>query len=466
MTHFDAEQFGFETSNPAGLSRHALVRAILSLTGAKDRTTAAGRLLAIMMLVATATTAAAQERISDSGGVIEGARIFRVTQLGDSGPGSLRTALSQGGPRVIVFEVAGYIDLKSDLVIGEGKVTIAGQTAPGPGIVIRGGGIAIRSSDVVIEHLAIYPGSAPDPKIAENRDGVSLYGSPFRQNWLRNIVLRHVSVGWGVDENIGVQGLVDGFRLENSLLAEPLRRGGHPKGAHAMNFLLGNTVRGVEILGNIMAAGDQRNPRLTQGNVVSMQNNFVYGYGRAATHVDSSKEIINPGAIDIIGNAYRATVDSRCGQPIIDIGAGFFDREPRTSVFLRDNISLGSPGRCGRAPAEPKAGTLAPEPGAPDARWPLKPAASVYPTILSTAGARPNARNPIDQRILAAIADESGRVIDDETVVGGWPPLAAQTRALSLPVPTPARLDRAGAQKLARWLCDASQQVSGTGQTC
>jgi len=425
-----------------------------------------GRLFAAALMIATAATASAQERISNRGGVVEGARIFTVTQLGDSGTGSLRTALSQGGPRVVVFEIGGYIDLKSDLVIGEGKVTVAGQTAPSPGVIIRGGGIAIRSSDVVIEHLAVYPGSASDPAIAENRDGISLYGSPSRQNWVRNVVLRHVSVGWGIDENIGVQGLVDGFRLEHSLLAEPLRRGGHPKGMHAMNLLLGNTVRGVELLGNIMATGDQRNPRLTQGNIVSMQNNFIYGFGRAATHIDSSKEVLNPGAIDIIGNAYRATSDSRCGQPMIDIGVGFFDRQPRTAVFLRDNISIGSPGGCGRTAAEPKAADLSPERVAPTPQWLLKPAASVYPAILATAGARPAERNPIDRRILAAIADDSARQIDDEAAVGGWPALAPQTRPLSLPVPTPARLDRAGAQTLARWLCEAGQRAAGTHHAC
>lgn len=424
------------------------------------------RFAAAAAVAACTIPLAAMAEISDKGGLVEGGRIFSVTHLGNSGPGSLRTALEQGGPRVIVFEVSGYIDLKSDLTIREGKVTIAGQTAPKPGVIIRGGGVAIRASDVVIEHIAVYPGSAQDPAVAENRDGISLYGSPSRQQWLRNVVLRHVSVGWGVDENIGVQGLIDGLRVEHSLIAEPLRRGGHPKGAHSMNLLLGNTVRSVEILDNVFATGNQRNPRLTQGNIVSMQNNFIYGYGAAATHIDDSKDIINTGAIDIVGNVYRPTAESRCGQPPILIGAGFFAREPRTRVFLADNIDIGDTLNCRKGTNEPDTSQLAPSRTAPIPFRQAQPAAKVYPAILARAGARPAERNPIDARIIAAIADGSGRQIDDEMAVGGWPALASVTQPLALPVPAGNRFDADGVRRLARWLCDSSRSVAGAKQAC
>ena len=424
------------------------------------------RFAAAAAIAACAIPLAATAEISDKGGLVEGGRLFTVTHLGNSGPGSLRTALEQGGPRVIVFEVSGYIDLKTDLTIREGKVTIAGQTAPKPGVIIRGGSLAIRASDVVIEHVAVYPGSAQDTAVAENRDGISLYGSPSRRQWLRNVVLRHVSVGWGVDENIGVQGLVDGLRLEHSLIAEPLRRGGHPKGIHSMNLLLGNTVRSVEILDNVFATGNQRNPRLTQGNIVSMQNNFIYGYGVAATHVDDSKDIIDTGAIDIVGNVYRPTADSRCGQPSIAIGTGFFARAPRTEVFLADNIEIGDARNCRKGTNETDASQLAPRRTAPAPYRQARPAATVYPGILAHAGARPAERNPIDARIITAIADGSGRQIDDETAVGGWPALTSGKRLLALPVPSANRFDADGVRRLARWLCDSSRSVAGAKQDC
>jgi hypothetical protein len=156
------------------------------------------------------------------GGVVEGTKIIRVSSLADSGAGSLREALRAAGPRVVVFDVAGYIELHSDLTIENGQVTIAGQTAPGLGVILRGGTINIRASDIVIEHVAIYAGSSADPKRAANRDGINIYGRPSRKAWLKNVVLRNLSVGWGVDENIGINGLVDGVKIERSLIAEAL----------------------------------------------------------------------------------------------------------------------------------------------------------------------------------------------------------------------------------------------------
>lgn len=425
------------------------------------------RLVARGLVMFWAALAPAAAKTSDTGGLVEGARIIVVSQLGDAGTGSLRAALNQSGPRVIVFEVSGYIDLKSDLPILHGRVTIAGQTAPDRGVVIRGGTLQIRSSEVVIEHIAIYPGSSSDPKIADNRDGITIYGSASRQNWVRNVVLRHLSVGWGVDENIGVNGLVDGIRIERSLIAEGLWRGGHPKGIHSMNLLLGNTVRSVEILGNIFAAGNQRNPRLTQGNVVSMQNNYVYGFGAAGTHIDSSKEVFNAGAIDVVGNVYRPTADSRCGWPIVQIGQGFFDREPRTKVFIDDNIAIEDARSCLKPVSTmPFAAHLAQSRVADGASWKLIPARSVYPDILGLAGARPTRRNPIDARIIAGVAEGTGRMVENETAAGGWPAIAPQQRTLSLPAAANTRLDPVEVAKLQRWLCYARKGLSPEHESC
>ncbi len=425
------------------------------------------RLLGLTLLMSLAVLRPAATKTSDIGGLVDGARIIVVSQLGDTGTGSLRAALNQSGPRVIVFEVSGYIDLKSDLTILDGRVTIAGQTAPDRGIVIRGGTLQIKSSDVVIEHIAIYPGSSSDPKIADNRDGITIYGSVSRQNWVRNVVLRHLSVGWGVDENIGVNGLVDGLRIERSLIAEGLWRGGHPKGIHSMNLLLGNTVRSVEILGNIFAAGNQRNPRLTHGNVVSMQNNYIYGFGAAGTHIDSSKEVLNAGAIDVVGNVYRPTADSRCGWPIVQIGQGFFDREPRTKVFIEDNIAIKDTRSCLKPVSTmPFAAELSPSRVVDGASWKLIPSRSVYPDILSLAGARPAKRNPIDARIIADVADGTGRMVDNETAAGGWPAIAPQQRTLSLPAASNTRLDPAAVAKLQRWLCEAKNGLSPERLSC
>ena len=90
-----------------------------------------------------------------------GGRIIRVTTLDSEGPGSLREAIEADGPRIVVFEVGGVIDLnRKTLKIANPFITIAGQTAPSPGVTLIRGGIDIGGHDVIIQHIRVRPGSA------------------------------------------------------------------------------------------------------------------------------------------------------------------------------------------------------------------------------------------------------------------------------------------------------------------
>ncbi|UCD29149.1 MAG: hypothetical protein JSV03_01300, partial [Planctomycetota bacterium] len=82
-----------------------------------------------------------------------GGRIIEVTNLNDAGPGSLRAAVETEGRRIVVFRVGGTIALKSHIIATSPYLTIAGQTAPGDGILIRDVGLRIRTHDVVVRHL-------------------------------------------------------------------------------------------------------------------------------------------------------------------------------------------------------------------------------------------------------------------------------------------------------------------------
>ena len=87
-----------------------------------------------------------------------GGRVIKVTNLDDSGPGSLRQAVVGRGPRTVIFEVSGNIDLERDLDIHRGQLTIAGQTAPGDGITLRGYGVNVYADDVIIRYIRVRPG--------------------------------------------------------------------------------------------------------------------------------------------------------------------------------------------------------------------------------------------------------------------------------------------------------------------
>ena len=130
----------------------------------------------------------------------KGGVIFKVSNLNRSGEGSLAHALEQTGPRIIVFEVGGIINLEgSSLRIENPFVTIAGQTAPSPGITIIKGGIRISTHDVIIQHLRVRPGEAGHSKISGwEIDGIAANG--YR------IVIDHCSVSWATDENISPSG--------------------------------------------------------------------------------------------------------------------------------------------------------------------------------------------------------------------------------------------------------------------
>ena len=124
-----------------------------------------------------------------------------MTSLEREGPGTLRAAIEAKGPRLVVFEVGGIIDLaRKSIRVREPYLTIAGQTAPDPGITLLRGSLAVETHDVVIQHLSVRPGDAGRPrKSGWSPDGIGL-------NAAANVVIDHCSATWAVDENLSVSG--------------------------------------------------------------------------------------------------------------------------------------------------------------------------------------------------------------------------------------------------------------------
>lgn len=406
-------------------------------------------------------TAQAENVYDTKAGLKVGSKIIRVKNLNDSGTGSLRNAIESCRGCVIVFDVAGLIRLKSNLNLNNDNILIAGETAPAPGIILHDGSINIRSRDVIISHIAIYAGSSTDPQVAENRDGISLYGSsdPKKKN-VRRVILRNVSVGWGVDENIGINGDVDGVLIERSLIARPLRSGGHPKGVHSMNLLLGNTVNNVTIRGSVFAAAEQRNPRLTTGNRVSFINNIISSNGALATHLDTSEETLRVGAIDIIGNYYLASQASNCKKSPISVDGDFFDDVPETYVFMRDNV-ISNEFKPGCYVFNDLSVHLAGGQLNPVDDWRIISADTVPQTIPVSAGSNPLARNPIDQAVMNDLLNGRLVILNNEYDIGGMP--AIQTVNLDTNVPAGLSLisSEADVVIVKNWLCSKYKTVTG-----
>lgn len=252
-----------------------------------------------------------------------GGRTIAVTSLADSGPGSLRAALDAAGPRIVEFRVSGTIRLARRLEIRNSFITVAGDTAPGEGITLRGGGIHIVGDchDVVLRHLRIrvLQGGA-------SGDGVLLWGKDG--GTVRNVLVDHCSIAWATDENVNTWGTVSDVTFQWCLIAEGLAEADHPEGPHSMAWLSGPGSDRISIHHNLFAHNGDRNPKL-QGGLYDLVNNVIYNWSN-----NNCTKILAGGRANVVGNCYVAGPQSAG-----DKGAIFVDdASAGTQVYMEGNI--------------------------------------------------------------------------------------------------------------------------------
>ena len=354
----------------------------------------------------------------------------RVTSLADSGPGTLRECLVGSVPRVCIFEVGGIIDLKSDLTISKGRITIAGQTAPSPGIVLRGATLSIESSDVVVENISVWVGDSPHGPSAAYRDGVRIGSEKAK---VRRVFLDHLSVLWGLDENVSVLGESSDITIQNSLIAEGLENSIHPKGPHSKGVLISPNSKRVSLIRNIIAFHGERLPLIQDGSSVFMLNNVVYGWGgpSRSSIIDISTNKSHKGVrLDLIGNVFLPAPWSTSYPSVFAKPPSLLSR-----IYLRDNLGPT------RSSSEQDEWKLVDLPQVP-LRSNLPTFTNVSETVLTSGdverellnivGSRPFKRSAPDIRILASVAGRAGEIKDCISKctrnVGGWPRIGSSTR--------------------------------------
>ena len=415
-----------------------------------------------------------------------GGKVIKVTNLNDSGPGSLRAALGTSGPRIIVFSVSGYINLESVIELRNPYITIAGQTSPG-GIAVTGYPIRILTHDVIVTHMRFRRGS--------HRGDVETAGESLFIGDGYNIIIDHCSLSWATDETMQVGsywGDVHGVTISWSIIAEGLQDP-HPEDNHGMGLLISDKFYDVKppevsVHHSYIAHQRSRSPRLVGDVLVDYRNNVVYDW------YHQTGAMIHKGAIDTTKLARANIVGNynKRGPNANDAGcAGFFSSngalegetvpaEAQNSVYVSDNRG------CPRPLGTEDEWKVSKEWGsnmiskdyqrktawdmATEAQISGVPVTTTRMTedyavkILEDVGATAPARDSADARVVQEFIDGNGDLLKDVSYPNDFPTLSA------LPAPTDSDSDgMADSWELSRGLKasvnDAAGDDDGDGYT-
>ena len=379
-----------------------------------------------------------------------GGKVIHVTTLADSGTGSLRAAIAEKGPRTIVFDVAGTIELQSALKVTEGDVTIAGQTAPGDGICLKNFNFRIHASNVIVRFIRCRMG---DEKKTED-DAMNLYTG---SNDLRDVIIDHCSLSWSTDECGTFYGMTN-FSLQWCILSESLRNSVHGKGKHGYGGIWGGT--NATYHHNLLAHHDSRNPRLDHDYVstlkgpVSLVDNVIYNWGDNSTYGGESANDSNTyKQYNILNNYYKPGPATASGKVrFIDPWTKPCDNCTKATgcstivpghFYMSGNVMHGDEGKT----ADNWTGTTASEATIATIRsaskfsytekessLSLHEAATAFERVLSFAGASLK-QDAVDKRVARETKNgnytytgsngSTNGFIDTQTDVGGWPEYTA-----------------------------------------
>ncbi len=391
-----------------------------------------------------------------------GGEVYQVTNLDDSGAGSLREACMATGPRTIIFRVAGTIELSSSIRIISPYITIAGQTAPGDGICIRHAGnsgfgdalINVSTHDVIIRYIRLRRGPSMEGECCGDCLGLS---HPTEDVY--NVIIDHCSMSWSTDEITGTWYKSHNITFQSCILSEALYHSSHqdegmPDGElepHSMGPLLGDYSTEVTLYRNLMVHNADRNPYANSGHpgfIANFQvvNNVVYNwiyfgskFGKndgGLTKVNFSGNYLKAGP-DTRTNRYEMLVQGTPQNTQVYVSGNIghhrlTDDDPSTEWDIA-GVDMTAP-----APTDYRASIPFIQP-----EIPLLTASQAYDSVLTQAGASTRVdsagkpaynRDAVDERLILDVKNRgpfisrelgNGKsyygLIDDPSQVGGWP---------------------------------------------
>ena len=371
-----------------------------------------------------------------------GGKVYEVTNLNDSGEGSLRAAVEAEGPRTVVFRISGTIILNSRLDISHPYITIAGQTAPGDGICIRRYQLNIGADEVIIRYIRARLGN-------ESRKADAI-----ESRYTKNIIIDHVSASWSLDETMSIYHC-DNITVQWCLVAESLA-----SGSHGFGGIWGANHSTYHH--NLLAHHTSRNPRFASGcGNTDYRNNVVYNWGYNSTYGGEKQQVgndkFNFTNINMVANYYKPGPATRPGE----ISHRLADPSSRDEAadygkwYVADNFVEGN----ATVTADNWNGGVQPGGGSSfiaglklDQPWPAmainqQTAEEAYKSVLENAGATLPKRDAVDARIIEETRNgyatyegltykqkntvpnkpKKCGIIDSQEDVGGWPELKSTT---------------------------------------
>jgi hypothetical protein len=349
-----------------------------------------------------------------------GGKVITVSNLNDSGPGSFREACETGGARIVVFNVAGIIQLKSPVIIRAPYITIAGQTAPGDGVCIAGESVWANTHDVVVRFMRFRRGQTD----------VGRRDDSFGGNPVGNIMIDHCSCTWGLDENISFYrhmfdpgaGIKEqklptvNVTIQNTISAQAL---------DTYNHAFGSTLGGenCSFIRNLWADNAGRNPSIGWNGVFNFVNNVVYNWNHRSVDGGDYTALYNiinnyykPGPVTSKGNVGHRILKPESGRA--KLGYLVFGR-----VYANGNIMEGYPeitkdNWAGGIQVEEQPDTkgytekMKWDKPFPMPQFPIISAQEAFDFVMENAGAYLPKRDVVDQRVLKQV--KTGEVYYDK----------------------------------------------------
>jgi len=360
-----------------------------------------------------------------------GGQVIYVTNLNDSGAGSLRAAVTATGARTVMFKVSGIIALNSDLKISSNDITIAGQTAPGDGICLKNYSVAVNADNVIIRYVRFRMG-----------DQAQHEGDAIGARNHKNIIIDHCSMSWSTDECASFYDN-ENFTMQWCLMSESLRVSVHDKGTHGYGGIWGG--KKASFHHNMLAHHDSRNARfcgsrysaLPNLEMVDFRNNVIYNWGGNSAYAAEG------GSYNLTNNYYKAGpatasgVNDRIISPSPDDGTNSQPAGVWGSFYVNGNYTTANSTTSGDNwngvdpnPSSKNKTELRVNTEYSFGQMTTHSAANAYSNVLAYVGASLK-RDTVDKRIVSETTNgtftytgsngSTKGLIDTQSDVGGWP---------------------------------------------